>query len=129
MLYRRLADLVVLLHFAFVLFVVLGGFLVLRRPRLAWLHVPCALWGVLIEYAGWVCPLTPLENALRRLGGAAAYGGGFIERYVTHLLYPAGLTRGQQIVLGSFALLVNLAIYARLTTIRISRRRAPSRDR
>ena len=111
MIYRALADLVLVVHLAFVLFVVLGGLLVLRLPRLAWLHVPAAVWGVLIEYTGWICPLTPLENSLRERGGGAGYSGGFIEHYIQPVLYPAGLTRGTQIVLGSLALLVNLTAY------------------
>jgi hypothetical protein len=111
LIYRALADLVLVVHLAFVLFVVLGGLLVLRWPRLAWLHVPAAVWGVLIEYTGWICPLTPLENSLRERGGGAGYSGGFIEHYIQPVLYPAGLTRGTQIVLGSLALLVNLTAY------------------
>ncbi len=111
MIYRTLADLVLVVHLAFVLFVVLGGLLVLKWPRLAWLHVPTAVWGVLIEYKGWICPLTPLENSFRARGGGAGYSGGFIEHYIQPLLYPAGLTRGTQIVFGSLALLVNLTAY------------------
>lgn len=111
MIYRALADLVLVVHLAFVLFVVLGGLLVLRWPRLAWLHVPAAVWGVLTEYTGWICPLTPLENSLRERGGGAGYSGGFLEHYIQPVLYPAGLTRGTQIVLGSLALLVNLTAY------------------
>lgn len=111
MIYRAFADAVSVVHLAFVLFVVLGGLLVLKWPRLAWLHVPAAVWGVLIEYRGWICPLTPLENSLRARGGEAGYSGGFIEHYVQPVLYPAGLTRGTQIVLGSLALLVNLIAY------------------
>jgi hypothetical protein len=111
LIYWALADLVLVVHLAFVLFVVLGGLLVLKWPRLAWLHVPAAVWGVLIEYKGWICPLTPLENSFRARGGGAGYSGGFIEHYIQPLLYPAGLTRGTQIVLGSLALLVNLTAY------------------
>jgi len=111
LIYRALADLVLVVHLAFVLFVVLGGLLVLKWPRLAWLHVPAAVWGVLIEYKGWICPLTPLENSFRARGGGAGYSGGFIEHYIQPLLYPAGLTRGTQIVFGSLALLVNLTAY------------------
>jgi len=111
LIYRAFADAVSVVHLAFVLFVVLGGLLVLKWPRLAWLHVPTAVWGVLIEYTGWICPLTPLENSLRARGGEAGYSGGFIEHYVQPVLYPAGLTRGTQIVLGSLALLVNLTAY------------------
>jgi uncharacterized membrane protein YhhN len=112
LIYRAFADLVLVVHLAFVLFVVLGGLLVLRWPRLAWLHVPAAIWGVLIEYMGWICPLTPLENSFRTRGGEAGYSGGFIEHYIQPLLYPAGLTRSTQVVLGSLALVLNLTAYA-----------------
>ena len=111
MIYRTLADLVLVVHLTFVLFVVLGGLLVLRWPRAAWLHVPAAVWGVLIEYTGWICPLTPLENSFRTRGGEAGYSGGFIEHYIQPLLYPAGLTRSTQVVLGSLALVLNLTAY------------------
>jgi hypothetical protein len=107
-----MADLVVVFHFAFVLFVVLGGLLVLRWPWVAYLHVPAALWGAWIEFAGWVCPLTPLENALRSAAGATAYQGGFVEHYILPTLYPSALTRNIQLLLGSLVLLLNLAIYA-----------------
>ena len=106
------ADLVVLLHFAFILFVVLGGLLVLRWPKLAWLHLPAAAWGVAIELRGGICPLTPLENALRRAAGEAGYGGGFIEHYLLPIIYPAALTRDIQLLLGLAVLLLNLAVYA-----------------
>lgn len=106
-----MADLVVLVHLAFLLFVVGGGLAVLRWPRLAWVHVPAAVWGTLIEYAGWICPLTPLEVGLRRRAGEAGYEGGFIDHYVTALLYPDGLSRGAQVLLGTLALAVNLVIY------------------
>jgi hypothetical protein len=109
--YRLLADLVVVVHLLFVVFVVAGGLLVLRRPRLAWLHVPAAVWGALIEFAGWICPLTPLENRLRRLGGEAGYEGGFVGEYLLAILYPSGLTRTHQIVLGALVLVLNLAVY------------------
>jgi Protein of Unknown function (DUF2784) len=112
LIYRVLADLVLVIHLAFVLFVVLGGLLVLRWPRLAWLHIPAAVWGVLIEYTGWICPLTPLENSFRMKGGEAGYSGGFIQHYIQPLLYPAGLTRSTQLVLGSAVLILNLAAYA-----------------
>ena len=106
------ADIIVLLHLAFILFAAAGGLLVLRWPRLAWLHLPCAAWGVLIEATGGICPLTPLEQHLRLAAGAPAYSGSFIERYLVPLLYPPGLTRSLQIGLGIALLLVNLAIYA-----------------
>ena len=111
MIYRALADLVLVVHLAFVFFVVLGGLLVLRWPWVAYLHIPAAIWGILIEYSGWICPLTPLENSLRQSGGQAGYSGGFINHYIQPVLYPAGLTRGTQIVLGTLALLVNLTAY------------------
>jgi len=116
LIYRALADLVLVVHITFVLFVVLGGLLVLRWPRAAWLHIPAAIWGVLIEYTGWICPLTPLENSFRARGGEMGYSGGFIEHYIQPLLYPAGLTRGTQIALGSFVLLLNLGAYGILLT-------------
>jgi hypothetical protein len=118
--YSLLADATVVLHLAFVLFVVSGGLAVLRWPRMAWVHLPAAAWGVLIEFAGWICPLTPLENWLRRRAGEAAYESGFIEHYVTAVLYPAGLSRTTQWILGALALAVNVAIY----TIVLRRRRA-----
>lgn len=124
--YRWLADGVVLVHIAFVAFVILGGFLALRWHAVAWAHVPAAIWGVLIEYAGWVCPLTPLENALRARAGEAAYSGDFIEHYVLRLLYPSGLTPRAQVVLGSFALVVNLVAYTLLIR-QVRARRATSR--
>jgi hypothetical protein len=111
MAYRLLADAVVLLHTAFVAFVVLGGFLAWRWRWLVWLHVPCAVWGVLIEYRGWICPLTPIENYFRTRAGLEGYRGGFIEHYVLPLLYPAGLTPPKQVVLGTLALAVNLIAY------------------
>lgn len=112
--YLLLANLVVLLHLAFVGFVVLGALLVLRWPRLAWIHLPCALWGALIEFAGWVCPLTPLENRLRQLGGQAGYAGGFVEHYLLPVLYPQNLTRPVQVALGTLVLILNAAAYWRL---------------
>jgi len=118
------ADLVVLLHASFVLFVLLGGLVVLRWRRLAWLHLPAAVWGAAIELGGWICPLTYLENHLRRLGGGAGYNMTFIERSLEPLLYPLGLTRHAQLVFGFTALLINLAVYARIWS---RRRRPPDR--
>ncbi len=111
MLYRLLADVVVLGHFIFVLFAVLGGFLVLKWPGWAWIHIPAALWAALIEFAGWICPLTPLENLLREKGAAARYNSGFIEHYLLPVLYPDALTRSWQLVLGCIVLGINLAVY------------------
>lgn len=109
-----MADALVAVHVGFVLFVVFGGFLVLRWPWLKWLHLPAVSWGVAVEFANWLCPLTPLENALRERAGLAAYQGDFIERYVLPVLYPAQLTRGTQLVLGGVVLAVNALIYWRL---------------
>jgi hypothetical protein len=112
--YGVLADLVLVVHLGFVLFVALGGLLVLRWPPLAWIHVPAAVWGALIEFTGGVCPLTPLENHLRRLAGEGGYAGGFVEHYVTAVLYPDGLSRVAQVALGTLVLLVNAVIYRRI---------------
>lgn len=109
--YRILADFVVGLHFLFVLFVVLGGLLVLRWPRLAYIHVPVAIYGALIELVGWTCPLTPLENSLRARAGEAGYQGSFVEHYILPVLYPSALTRGVQVALGLLVLGFNLVIY------------------
>lgn len=122
MLARVAADLVVLLHFGFIMFVLAGGLLVLRHPRLAWLHLPAVAWGAGIELSGGICPLTPLENALRRAAGEAGYAGGFIEHYLLPLIYPAGLTREVQIALGLFVLLANVLVYG-IAALRRGRRR------
>ncbi len=115
-----LADGVLLLHLAFIVFVLLGGLLVLRWPRLAFAHLPAAVWGILVEVAGWTCPLTPLEIALRQRAGQAGFTGGFVEHYLTAVVYPEGLTRPAQIALGALALLVNAVIYRRV----LARRRS-----
>jgi len=114
LIYRWLADLVLVVHLAFVLFVVLGGLLALQWPRVAWLHLPAAIWGVLIEYMGWICPLTPLENSLRVRAGESAYSGDFIQHYILGAIYPQGLTRTTQWILGSIALGVNALAYGLL---------------
>lgn len=111
MTYRLLADLVLLLHAAFVAFVMLGGLLSLRWPRAAWLHLPLVAWGAGIEFLGGICPLTPLENHWRHLAGGQGYTGGFVEHYVVAALYPDGLTRNVQFALGLLVLAVNAAIY------------------
>ena len=108
---RLLADLVVLIHAAFVVFVVLGGLLVLYRRFFLWLHLPAAIWGFLIEVKGWICPLTYLENHLRHRAGEAGYSGGFVEHYVIPVLYPSVLTRNLQFVLAGVVVGLNLAVY------------------
>ena len=112
--YRLLADLLVGMHFLFIVFVVAGGFLAWRWRRAAWVHLPVAAWGALIEFAGWVCPLTPLENQFRRAAGESGYAGGFIEHYLIPVIYPGGLTRDIQIGLGIAVIAVNLAAYGGL---------------
>jgi uncharacterized protein DUF2784 len=116
--FRRLADLVLVLHAAFALFAMAGGLLVLRRPWVAWLHVPAATWAALVEFAGWICPLTPLENALRIRGGGVGYSGDFLGHLVSSVLYPASLTRGIQAGLGALVLAVNGAVYWRMAARR-----------
>lgn len=112
MLYAWLATAVVALHLAFVVFVVAGGLLVRRWPRLAWLHLPCAAWGIYVELAGKICPLTPLENSLRRRAGEAGYAEGFLEHYLVAIVYPSGLTPTLQWLLAGLAIGANLAVYA-----------------
>jgi hypothetical protein len=111
MVHAWLADLVLLLHLGFVLFATLGGLLTLRWPAVAWGHLPAVAWGAYVEFAGRVCPLTPLENWLRRRAGEAAYEGSFIERYVVALLYPGTLTTELQVTLGTLLLVVNAIVY------------------
>lgn len=111
MVYRLLANAVVVVHGAFILFVVLGGLLTWRWRWVAALHLPCAFWGVLIELRGGVCPLTPLENQLRVKAGAHGYAGGFIEHYLLPAIYPGGLTPRIQTRLGAAVLVVNLVVY------------------
>lgn len=111
MIYSLLADLVLVLHFGFIVFVVLGGLVALRWPRVAIIHLPTAAWGILIELFGWVCPLTPLENSLRRSAGEAGYAGGFVEHYLLPVIYPGGLTREVQLMLAGVVVAVNVVVY------------------
>ena len=111
MFYGVLADLVVFVHVAFIIFVVLGGALSLRWHWVAWIHVPAAVWGAAVELLGWFCPLTPLENHLREASGAAGYSTGFVERYLIPIVYPVDLTREAQLLLGCAVVGVNAAIY------------------
>ncbi len=112
MLDRVLADGVVVLHLAFIVFVVAGGFLVAYRAAFAWLHLPAVAWVAWLEFTGAICPLTPLENLLRARAGQSGYAGGFIEHYLIPVIYPTGLTTGIQIVLGVLLLALNAAMYA-----------------
>ena len=111
MLYEALADLVVLTHLAFIIFALLGGLLALRWRWVPWAHLPAVAWGAAVEFFGWFCPLTPLENALRRASGSTVYAGGFIERYLVPIIYPAELTREFQLFLGCTLVVLNLAVY------------------
>jgi hypothetical protein len=111
MAYRAAADAILVAHLAFVLFVVFGALLVLRWPRVAWLHIPAVVWAAFIEFSGTICPLTPLEVALRQRAGQAGYGGGFIDHYLVSLLYPEGLTQNTQAMLGAVVVALNAAIY------------------
>jgi len=112
--YQILADSVVLVHLVFVAFALFGGLLVLRWKQVLWVHVPAALWAALVEFAGWYCPLTPLENWLRARAGEAGYREGFIEHYILPVLYPAELTVGMQIFLGCAVVGINALIYWRV---------------
>lgn len=114
MIYGALADAVLVFHLAFIVFVMAGALLVLRWPWVAWLHVPSFLWGAVMELAGWICPLTPLELWLRELAGSAGYEVRFLEHYLLRLIYPGSLTRGMQIAIGAGVLVVNGLLYARL---------------
>jgi hypothetical protein len=123
--YRVLTDALVAFHLGFVIFVCLGGLLVLRWRRMIWLHLPAAIWGVIVEWTQAVCPLTTLENRLRHLRGQAGYTNGFIEYHITRVLYPNGLTQGMQIALGVFVVLLNATVYT-VVFLRRRRRRAAS---
>ncbi len=112
--YWLAANLLLVLHLGFVCFVVLGGILVLKWRRVVVLHLPAVLWGALIEYQGWICPLTPLEQRLRHAAGQDGFAGGFIEHYLLPILYPAQLNREMQIYLGSLVIVINIALYGLL---------------
>jgi hypothetical protein len=111
MLYRVLADLVLVAHFAFILFAIFGGLLVLLRFNVIWLHVPALVWGAAIVGLGAICPLTPLENTLRDMAGQQAYTGGFLEHYLLLAIYPPGLTREVQVLLATGLIILNVIIY------------------
>ena len=109
--YPLMADLVLIVHLAFVVFVLCGGLLVLRWRWIAWLHLPAALWGAVVEFTGWICPLTPLENWLRAQGGETAYRSDFVAYYLLPVLYPGDLTRDVQLMLGTAVLAINISVY------------------
>lgn len=106
------ADIIVILHLGFILFVGLGAFLSLRWKRAAWLHVPAVVWGAAIEFRHGICPLTPIEQGLRRAAGEAGYSGSFIEHYLLPIIYPSGLDESTQYLIGTLVIVINLAAYA-----------------
>ena len=108
---RMAADLVLALHLGFILFVILGGLLVLRFPRIAYLHIPAAFWGAFVEISGRICPLTTWENDFRRSAGESGYAESFVEHYLVPIIYPAGLTRGAQMALAGVVIVTNIVIY------------------
>jgi hypothetical protein len=110
--YQLIADALLALHLAYIAFVLLGGLLVLRHPRLAWLHLPAVAWGALVEFMNWLCPLTTWENHFHALAGGGAYQGDFVWHYLLQVIYPAGLTANVQALLGAIVVAVNSAFYA-----------------
>ena len=127
MIYRLLADLVLVIHFVFILFAIFGGLLVLYRFRMIWLHVPALVWGATIVGIGAICPLTPLENALRDMAGEQAYAGSFLEHYLLLAIYPPGLTREVQVLLAGGLIILNVIIYI-LVLRRYSKRKTTDRN-
>ena len=120
MIYSFLADLLVVFHLVFILYVIAGALLITKWPKTLWLHLPSCFWGMTVEFTGWICPLTPWEIQLRRLAGEEGYTGSFIEHYLIPIIYPSGLTREVQMLLGGTVLIVNLSLY---TLILINRRK------
>ncbi len=114
MIYRIAADAVVVVHAGFVAFVVLGGLLAYRWPRAVRVHLPAAIYGAAVEIGGWTCPLTPLENALRRRGGEGTYAGSFVEQHLVPLLYPGPLPGWGRWALAGVVVVVNAAVYGML---------------
>jgi len=118
MVYKLLADLLLLVHLAFIIFVIFGGFLAIKNVKWAWLHVPKAVWGGLDEFAGWICPLTHLENWLQIKGGRSGYHGDFIANYIIPIVYPANLTRQIQLVLAAVVIIFNVLVYGYVLFLR-----------
>ena len=117
MLFRLMADLIVVIHLVFILFVVAGGLLVLWRRKIIWVHIPAVIWGVVIELTGWICPLTPLENYFRVKAGGVGYSSGFVENYIIPIVYPIGLTRGIQLVFSLLVIVINIVVYWRVFSV------------
>ena len=110
--YNVFADAIVLAHFIFIAFVICGGLMVIRWPRLAFAHLPAAIWGAAVEFFAWTCPLTPLENHFRNLAGGASYSGDFIARYLLLIIYPENLTTTIQYIFGGMVIVINIIFYA-----------------
>ncbi len=124
MFYNLLSHLIVILHFAFILFVIFGALLVLKWNKLAWIHIPMAIWGAAVEYFDIICPLTPWENHFRKLAGTAAYESGFIEHYIIPVMYPEALSRNLQFILGSLVVVINIGIYSFIICRSLRKRKA-----
>ena len=124
MIYSFLADLLMVLHLVFILYVIAGALLIFKWPKTLLLHLPACFWGMTVEFIGWICPLTPWEIQLRRLGGEEGYTGSFIEHYLIPIIYPSGLTREVQMVVGGTVLIVNLSLY-NLNLIKKRKRKTP----
>ena len=124
MIYSFLADLLVVFHLVFILYVMAGALLIFKWPKTLWLHLPSCFWGMTVEFSGGICPLTPWEIQLRRLAGEEGYTGSFIEHYLISIIYPSGLTREVQMVLGGSVLIVNLSLYT-LILIKRGKRKTP----
>lgn len=121
--YQLAANLTLVLHLTFILFVLFGGLLCLHRTRWIWLHLPSMIWGVWVEWAGWVCPLTPLENHFRKMASGQGYQEGFIEHYLVPLIYPELLTTSLQWLLGGLILTINIFVYYCVLHKRIKQQR------
>jgi len=128
MAYRVLANSVLLIHLGFILFVLLGGVLVYWKRKILFLHIPAAAWGAFVEFSGWICPLTPLENLFRNKAGQMGYSGDFLENYITQIIYLEGLTQEMQIVFGIIVLVFNSVIYGWLIKNWMSARKSHTKD-
>jgi len=111
MIYKILSDSIVVIHLAFILFVCLGAFLVFKWPGILWIHLPCAIWGAILEFFNLICPLTPLENYFRKLSGIPEYHSGFIDHYILPIIYPDSLTPEKQMIFGLFVVIINVLVY------------------
>ena len=111
MIFRIIASILVLIHGLFILYVLFGAFLNFKWPKMIWIHLPMVIWGALVEYMHWICPLTPLENYFRQKARTGVYEGDFIDQYIIPLIYPENLTPQFQVVFGSLVIVLNLIVY------------------